>query len=74
MARVTLARINAALAAAGHAERLVRGAGYFYFAEGTASAWPSSGVYGVGPNLSALTVEQWVAEHATLRAACEAWR
>lgn len=57
--RVTLARVNAALAARGHAEILVRGRGYYYFAEGDAHRWPSSAVYTA--HLTAHTVLEWAA-------------
>lgn len=69
----SLARVNAALKARGVEERLVRGSGYFYFREGNAMSWPSSGVYGVW-NVAALTVDQWLAEYDALVAAYEAAR
>ena len=65
MSRVTLNKVNAALAALGHEEVLVKGGGYFYFADGTASSWSAVSVYVY--HLNDLTVEQWVQEHADLR-------
>jgi hypothetical protein len=65
--RVTLAAVNAAVRAAGGAEELRRGNGYFYFAGGDASRWPATAVYTA--HLGSTTVEQWVAEWRHLRAA-----
>lgn len=64
MPRVTLRRVNDALAAAGYAERLVRGRGYFYFIDGEAFTWYSQGVY--VSHLTAFTVEQWVRQRNEL--------
>jgi hypothetical protein len=58
--KTTLRAVNKALAAAGHKEVLVRGNGYFFFAEGEASGWSESGVYGVF-RLGDMTVTEWVA-------------
>ena len=66
MARLTLKTVNKALAAAGHAERLVQGDGYWYFAEGDTPRWPVTMVCIY--RLNALTLEQWIAEHAALKA------
>lgn len=64
MRRVTLRKVNDALAAAGHPERLVRGNGYFYFIDGAAFEWYSSSVY--VSHLNAFTVEQWIARRNEL--------
>jgi len=66
--RVTLTRVNAALEAAGYAERLQRGAGCFYFAEGTAELWPRTSV--MVSRLSDLSVQDWVEEARDYK---EAW-
>jgi hypothetical protein len=42
---MTPAKATAALRAAGHKERLVRGHGYYYFIDGEAFNWPSQGIY-----------------------------
>lgn len=42
--RTTPTAVNKILKARGHAERLVRGRGYYYFVDGNASAWFSSSV------------------------------
>lgn len=65
--RVTLRRVNEALAAQGAAERLERGKDYFYFIEGDAPSWPSTMV--AVPRLGSLSVEGWINEWRTLRAA-----
>lgn len=67
MPRTTLSAINAELARRGHAERLVRGAGYFYFVEGNADAWFSASVLTM--HLGWMTVAQWADERDTLAAA-----
>jgi hypothetical protein len=56
--RVTIAAVNKALKAAGHPEELVRGNGYFYFAEGDAMSWYTSSVYVY--RLDSYTVAEWV--------------
>lgn len=60
----TVRKVNAALAARGHAEVLMRGRGYWYFAEGDSSAWPSSSV--MVYRITALTVGGWCDERDTL--------
>lgn len=62
--RTTLKAVNAALAAAGHAERLVKGRGYWYFIDGDADGWYSASVPVF--HLSAYTPEQWVARRDEL--------
>lgn len=66
MPKLSSTLVNHALAAAGHAERLVRGNGYWYFTEGNASRWPSSSVYVY--RITDLTLDEWLAEHRTLAA------
>ena len=62
--RVTLKRINAALAAAGfEGIELVRGAGYFYL-DGPALEWPRSSIMTNG--LWTMSVEEWVSAARTL--------
>lgn len=60
----TIATVNKELKRLGHKERLRRGKGYFYFAEGNAASWHSSGVY--VHSASELTLEQWVQERKRL--------
>ena len=62
--RLTLNAINRALAERGHAERLVRGRGYFYFTGGAASEWNRSGVYVY--HLNSYTLAEWLAERDAL--------
>ena len=64
--RTTIAAVNETLKAAGHDEVLVKGRGYFYFADGNASAWPATSVYVY--RITDFTVEQWLSEHADLKA------
>jgi hypothetical protein len=64
--RLTFRAVNAALAAAGAAEVLTKGDGYFYFMEGDAHCWPATMVYVT--RLNDLTVEQWIGEWRSLRA------
>lgn len=44
MQRTTPAAVNRILKKRGHAERLRRGRGYYYFVDGNASAWFSSSI------------------------------
>jgi hypothetical protein len=55
-----VAEVNKALELAGHAERLRRGRGYYYFTGGGAAAWHTSGV--CVAHADELTVAQWLAE------------
>lgn len=64
--KATIRAVNQRLAAAGHAERLVKGKGYFYFADGDAYSWPATAVYVF--RVSDLTVGGWIDEHARLKA------
>ena len=61
--------INTYLRSKGVKEELVRGAGYFYFAGGDASSWPSTGVYVF--NLDAFTPEEWYREWKELHDAAK---
>ena len=62
----TLRQVNAALRRAGHAERLFRGEGYYYFAEGEAHTWTQSGVYVY--RVRELTIEAWLRTRDSLAA------
>lgn len=65
-ATATLRTVNSALRRAGHEERLVRGEGYYYFADGAAHTWPQSGVYVY--RVGELSVDQWLAQRDALAA------
>lgn len=43
--RLTLKQINKTLEQMGISERMFKGDGYFYFAEGTAHTWSESSLY-----------------------------
>lgn len=58
-------QVNAALKSAGADEVLVRGSGYYYFAEGDAHKWPATAVY--VNNVSRLRIDQWLEEWRSLR-------
>jgi hypothetical protein len=60
MAHLTLRAVNAAIKKAGGKEILVRGNGYFYFAEGEAHKWYSDSIYTM--YLNDLPLERWIAE------------
>lgn len=64
--RLTKKQIDAALEAAGFAERVFidRAKAYCYFGDGEAHTWRSSSV--LVPRLSDLTIEQWIAERNML--------
>ena len=64
-ATATVAAVNAELKRLGHAERLRRGRGYYYFFGGDAAAWPSSSVY--VNDMDCTTVAWWLVEFNTLR-------
>jgi hypothetical protein len=62
MSRVTIKKINEAIAALGGEEQIFHNkqAGYYYFAEGTADAWrEETGVYGIY-RLNHMSLEQWI--------------
>lgn len=66
MPRLTVKMVNKAIADRGHSEELVKGNGYWYFAEGNAHLWPATSVYVY--SLNDLTLEGWLEEHAQLAA------
>jgi hypothetical protein len=61
-----VAEVNRELKRRGIAERLRRGRGYHYFYNGDAMAWPTSSVFTNRADI--MTVDQWIAEHARLKA------
>jgi len=63
--RITLNNVNAAIAAEGGSEKLVRGKDYFYFVDGDASSWYSASEYVY--RLDSHTVAEWVAVWRDLR-------
>lgn len=67
MARTTINAVNRAIIAAGGREELVRGHGYFYFANGDAHDWPASSVYVYA--LNSYSVSEWVERWRELRQA-----
>jgi hypothetical protein len=64
-ARVTIKAVNDELARLGYQARLEKASGYFYFWTGEASGWIDATVP-VG-KISALTMEQWIAEYKRLK-------
>jgi hypothetical protein len=65
VARVTLKAINGELVQRGHNVRLEKGSGYFYFFGGEATDWIDRTV--PGTTVSALTLEEWIAEFKRLK-------
>jgi hypothetical protein len=63
--RVTVHTINQELAARGHAARLEKGDGYFYFHLGEAANWLDRTVR--VPTLNSLTLQQWLDEFQRLK-------
>ena len=59
--------VNRELRARGKAEQLVKGRGYFYFADGEAATWPSSSV--LAYRLDQLTIRQFLDEYDRLSTA-----
>ena len=57
---VTVAAVNAAIKAAGGAEKLTRGGGYYYFRDGDAAAWARASVY--VSHVDALSIAEWLTE------------
>ena len=57
----TVADVNKILARAGHPERLFKGEGYVYWAEGTAPAWTEAMIYVY--RLSDLTIREYLEDH-----------
>jgi hypothetical protein len=64
-ARVTVKAVNDELARLGHQARLEKASGYFYFWSGEASGWIDATV--PVDKISALTLEQWIAEYQRLK-------
>lgn len=60
MKPLQLRQVNAALKREGAAEVLVRGNGYYYFAEGDAHEWPATAIY--VNRISQLNLDQWIWE------------
>lgn len=58
---LTLKKINNEIAKLGGNEILVKGEGYYYFAEGEAYGWYNQSVYVY--RLNQLTLEQWIQEY-----------
>lgn len=71
---MTTRTVNAAVKAAGYAERLVRhdgpGGRYYYWTDGDAARFYSASVY--TSDVAALTVEQWIADLKRRRDALDA--
>jgi hypothetical protein len=65
--RVTLKKVNDAIAARGGKEVLVKGVGYFYFADGEAVEWDADSVYVY--TLNELPLERWIEEWESRRKA-----
>lgn len=61
---VTMKAVNEAIRALGGEEKLVRGAGYFYFIEGKAHTWFGSMVCVY--RLADLSLEQWIESYREL--------
>ena len=59
-----VAEVNRALKQMGVKEKLVRGNGYYYFADGNAAAWPATAVYVY--RAAELSVDRWLAEYREL--------
>jgi hypothetical protein len=64
-ARVTLKAVNDELAKRGHHARLEKASGYFYFWTEDAADWIDRTV--PVEKISALTLDQWVAEYLRLK-------
>lgn len=63
---LTTGEVSKSLRDAGHFERLVKGDGYFYFAEGEAQFWPDTIV--AVPRITDLSLRDWLFEHGRLKA------
>ena len=61
-----VAEVNRELVKLGHAERLTRGKGYYYFRLGDTARWPATSVYVF--RSSDLSLEDWLAEYEALKA------
>lgn len=55
-----VAEVNRAIKARGREEKLTRGAGYYYFRDGTAAGWYSQSVYVY--RADELSLERWMEE------------
>ena len=66
MPKIKLLTVNAALAALGAEEFLVKGKDYFYFAGGDAHKWQRTMVY--VSKLNQLSLEEWLEEYASMKA------
>ena len=64
-ARITVKMVNDELARLGHQARLEKASGYFYFWTGDTTDWIDRTVQ--VPKISALTLEQWIAEFKRLK-------
>ncbi len=64
--RLTLKTVNDEMAKRGHAARLAKGSGYFYFQFGEAAGWLDRTV-GVR-KINDLTLKEWMAEFVRLAA------
>lgn len=64
-ARVTIKAVNDEFARLGHQARLEKASGYFYFWTGEATGWIDATV--PVDKISALTLEQWIAEYKRLK-------
>jgi hypothetical protein len=56
--QIRASTVNKAIADLGGKEILVKGDGYWYFAEGDSAQWPSASVYCY--NLNTYSLEEWV--------------
>ena len=63
--RLTVRAINEELAKRGSGARLEKGDGYFYFSGGEVADWLDRTVN--APNLSSLSLDQWMAEFDRLK-------
>ena len=66
MPRVTVASVNKMLIERGAKVELVRGNGYFYFAQGGAEGWPATSVYTT--RVGDLSLDAWWSAYLSLRA------
>jgi hypothetical protein len=64
-ARITVKAVNDELARLGHQARLEKASGYFYFWTGEAADWIDRSV--PVEKISALTLDQWIAEFKRLK-------
>lgn len=62
---ISIRTVNNALKKLGHAEKLCKGKGYFYFYDGDTDQWYTSSVYVHAINH--LTLEQWIESFQSLK-------